>query len=391
MGRLLLLALLLGVLSGCSAIRGIFATDTQEAPAELTELRSRLLADALWTLYVGAGEGLRAYRLAPVVEGDRVYASSANGVVAAVGLREGELFWERELERGVSAGPVVAGGLLLLGGNDGEVFALSLTDGSDVWRAKVSSLVLSPPVVAGDRVLVRTVDGFLTALDLSSGSLLWRYRSEVPSLTLRGTGVPLVTDELAIIGFDDGTLDAVDLGNGHRVWHQRVANPKGWNELERMVDVDSRPVRVGSNLYVCAYHGKVLALSVTTGEVVWSRDMSCYNDLATDGTHLYLTDEESQIWSLDLATGASLWKQDSLRARHLTAPVLMADTLVVGDLEGYLHWFATEDGSPLGREQVEEEAIAEAPTPVGDDRLVAFTTSGLMAAYRVRRLDSGKE
>jgi outer membrane protein assembly factor BamB len=88
----------------------------------------------------------------------------------------------------VTGGVGVALGLVLLGTAQGEVVALSAADGSESWRVDVGSEVLAAPAGGNGLVFVQTIDGRLLALERSSGQVRWSFDTQVPVLTLRGTG-----------------------------------------------------------------------------------------------------------------------------------------------------------------------------------------------------------
>ena len=68
----------------------------------------------------------------------------------------------------------------------------------------------------------------------------------------------------------------------------------------------------------------------------------------------------------------------------VTAPTRYANTLVVGDFEGYLHWLSPDDGSFLARERAAGQRISAAPLVVGQNVYVQGD-DGTVAAYTLRR------
>lgn len=70
-----------------------------------------------------------------------------------------------------------------------------------------------------------------------------------------------------------------------------------------------------------AFQGKVACFDISSGNTVWSRDMSSAVGLTLEGRHLYVTDDKGAVYALDIASGASIWKQDKLLNRGVGAPV----------------------------------------------------------------------
>src|SRR5207237_1129586 len=86
---------------------------------------------------------------------------------------------------------------------------------------------------------------------------------------------------------------------------------------------------------------------------------------------LFVTDTDGIVWALDARTGAAAWKQDQLQYRRLSAPTAFQDHIVVGDLDGYLHWLDPHDGKIVARTRVGSDPIASAPVAASQTLYVA--------------------
>ena len=199
-------------------------------------------------------------------------------------------------------------GLVVLGTEGGKVVALDAQSGKKRWESDVSSEVLAPPTGDAGVVVVRTQDGKLYGMAADDGHHLWIYERSVPALTLRGTGAPLTYRGMVLTGFAGGKLVANNLQTGHDLWEATVAQPHGRNEIDRLVDIDAKPVVADNDLYAGAYQGRVAAIDLGTGRVRWTRELSSYRRLGVDSKNVYLTDDESHVLALDRATGAERWR-----------------------------------------------------------------------------------
>ena len=160
---LLLVALALGACAGDSAKK-----ENIEPPTPLVDFTPAATVDRLWSTSVGDGAGMTGASLVPAVVGDRVYAASSDGTIAAYDAATGERLWSQEIES-FSGGPGADEKLVVAGTIDGAVIALDAERGSEVWRARVSSEVISAPVIAGDTVIVVSNDGRTHALSAVDG------------------------------------------------------------------------------------------------------------------------------------------------------------------------------------------------------------------------------
>ncbi|MGZ8163176.1 MAG: outer membrane protein assembly factor BamB [Methylobacter sp.] len=396
--RLLILVLIFLGLTGCAgldtvkdSVSGISdyflgGEDNADPPSPLVEYTPELGIDVVWKESIGVGSDEQSLKLIPAISAEKIIAADREGLVQARDLKTGKLIWEAETEIHFSGGPGLGNGTVIMGSSDADVAALNMENGELLWKSSVSSEVLSVPVIAKGIVLVRTTDGAIIALSEKTGEKLWSYEHNVPALSIRGVGTPVVVEDHVIDGYDNGKLMALRLVDGKYVWETSIAIPTGRSEVERLVDLDVDPIEVGGVVYIASYHGGVGAISELDGDILWRNEIiSSYTGLSHDWRYLYLSDSESHVWQLDQRNGASLWKQKDLHQRKLTAPAAYEDYVVVGDFEGYVHWLSNTDGRQLGRVQVTDEPIDAKPVVV-DNTVYIYAKDGTLAALKARSL-----
>jgi len=338
------------LLAACSS-----SIDPVEPPASLTTIATpELQVVHRWSQQLGKGSGKQYLKLDPLVDGERVFMASNKGQVVAYSVNDGEPLWHVETGSAINAGPGEGQDALLFGG-DAEVIALSKQDGSELWRAAVSSEVLSVPQRQGNTVVVHCVDGNIIALDADNGNVLWQHQESVPTLSLRGSGDPLLLADAALVGTANGKVIALSLSDGRLIWDTVIAEPRGRNDLERMVDVDGELAVADGVVYASSYQGTLAAIALSSGRLLWNRDIGSSTGIVLDRDNLYLSDINGDVWSLSRRNGGTMWKQSALHQRALTAPAQQGNYLVVGDFDGYLHWLKKEDGSLVARSRIQSQ------------------------------------
>ncbi|MEA3638919.1 MAG: outer membrane protein assembly factor BamB [Lamprobacter sp.] len=374
------------LLQGCGSLGlgwlGLGRDKDPNPPSPLTKTPPQeIQLRSLWTTRIGKGSDGRALSLRPAVSGNRVYAADHSGIISALNAADGRVVWERKTGRPYSGGPDVEGEQLAVGSSSGEVLLLSTRDGSQRWRAQLSSEILSVPRLIGDLVVVHSIDDSIYGLDINDGSQRWRFSHQAPILTLRGSSSPTPGPDGIIVGISSGRLVYLDYTQGIPIWEVLVSPPSGRTELERIADIDTDPVVLGDQVFVASFNGDLAAVDIGSGAVLWRRELSAHAGLAATPESLYITDSDDQLWAADPTDGAGRWRQDSLRHRQLTAPVVIGNALAVGDLEGYLHLVSRRDGRLLGRLRVAKAAVTSAPVVVGQT-LYLQLDNGTIAAVR---------
>jgi outer membrane protein assembly factor BamB len=377
MKKILCLTMIAAALSGCS---GFFDKDNTPPPTPLSEFAPEVRPTALWYTSTGYGAGKDLLKLTPAVTEQSIYTTNNNGAVTAVDRSTGKIQWRSQTGTLLSSGTAADNGLVFVGGLDGTLIALSQKDGSIAWKNKVSTEVLAPPAAANNVVVVKAIDGKVTGFSQTDGHVLWNYQQTEPALILRGASTPQLSRDTTVIGFANGNLAKLNLQDGRQYWLKTVAVPEGIFSIQRMVDIDADPVIFRNKIYVATYQGKIAALDLSSGETLWSDDISAYSGIAADEQQVYVSDITSRVTAYSSESGAIAWRQAKLKARSVTGPAVMGRYIVVGDLEGYLHFLSRDDGRFVGRVRVSRSPILAAPV-VSNGTLYVVTKDGHLAAY----------
>ena len=378
-GRYLLALCAAVLLAGC----GLFGDDDEELePAELIDFETKVPVKRLWKTKVGGDAEFLRVALRPMGDGNRIYAASVNGNVVALEPEKGRQVWRTKLGIALSSGPGVGEGLVVVVAADGFVIALSAEDGAERWRAYISGESLATPLVHEEWVVVQTVDNKLTALSIFDGTERWTLEQTTPALTMRGSTSPQNVGQNVVTGFDNGRVMAINLESGDIEWDSMLAPPSGRSDLDRLSDIDGDIAVVGQDLYASGYQGRIASLAAESGQVLWARELSTYEGVTADWNNVYSTLQNGELIALNRRSGTELWRQSALLRREPTAPVSFRMTVVVGDLDGYLHFFSNVDGEPAARVRAGKSAIVSTPLVMAD-RLFAQSDDGSVSAWYI--------
>ena len=200
---------------------------------------------------------------------------------------------------------------------------------------------------------------------------------------LKAASSPVRYGHLVLAGFSDGKLDAIELNTGRVAWQRSIAYASGSSEVEKLVDISATPIVRGDVVYLSSYQGYLVAMSLRQGDFVWSKLLSTYQNLAIDASALYAIDNQDVFWALSRSDGKVQWKQSALRARGVSAPVLMSDYLILGDKKGMLHALDAKHGDFVARHAL-GSAIVVGPQ-VDANHVYVMTASGQLHCFLLKR------
>jgi outer membrane protein assembly factor BamB len=338
-------------IAGCGYIDDYaFGKDNTPHPKPLPTVEKKQVVHLDWSVDVGSfPKGTAVADLQPFVYQNHIYAATANGNVISVNKKTGALDWRIKNKTPLLAGPVVNGDDLAINTDASSVILLDRKSGKKTSEVKIASDALAKPLLIQDRIYLKTINGMLYSINLKTGKKKWTYEHGSPEIILKASSSPAKYGQTVVVGFSDGELIGFDEHNGHIQWQRHIAFARGASDIERLVDIDTNPIIDGSNIYIATYQGEVGCYSIDASDFIWHKSASTYHDLAFEDYTLVMVDSKDTIWAFNKNTGQVLWKQNGLRARGLTAPVIWNHQIWVGDKMGVLHGIDIQSGDFIGQ------------------------------------------
>ena len=374
------------LLSGCS----VFSSDDDVVQmADLPVFESTYHPQIAWEESISDGVDKYYSQLQPAVDRDTVYAASRDGIIKAFVATTGELRWSTDFSEDphnkadnsarFSGGITVAGDSLFIGTENAQVLSFDKNTGELNWIVTVTGEVVAQPAYSDGKVVVHTTRGDIVALDSHTGKELWLLSNKLPTLTLRGSATPVISQGGIVYGRADGYVAVASLANGQSLWQVPLARPRGATELDRLVDADMKPIISNNVVYALAYNGNLVAIDLFKGKELWSRKYAGYKDIALSGSTIFLTDYQGFVYAVDRNSGKEVWVNNQLSYRNLTGVTVANQYIVVGDGEGYLHWLNRDNGKFVAQQALDSDGLYVDPVPTAS-YLYLQTRSGDLIA-----------
>lgn len=292
----------------------------------------------------------------PAFIGDTVFIANGDGAIGSFNQDSGSENWivnVQPLASGISAGF----GILVVAGSQGELICLSQNDGSIIWSIDVGSEILASAALDAKLVLVKTSSGELNAYNISNGSREWSYRSQLPTLTLRGSSLPVIEEGIAYAAFDNGRLGAFQVDTGFLVWDGAISYVEGTSELDNMIDADAAPVLEGGLLFIANYQGQIAAFDPAQRRIVWAEEASSFYSPVISKGVMAVLETDSTFKTFSTKTFMPSWVNKDYYLRKLSNADSYKGSIVLGDFEGYVHFINTLNGSTTSRMKLTRSPI----------------------------------
>ena len=372
----LAIAVASALLLGCSSNK------VKEAkPNPLPKIQQQQGLNLVFSQSVSSTNAAEALRLQLDTDNGVIFAIDPDGQVSAYKGKE-QLWKSKITKQELTAGVEAAEGIVVVGNRKGQLFALDQATGSQKWSAKLSGAILSPSLIQSGRVITIANDGTVFAHDAVTGQQVWAYKLPNVQFSLRGQPAPVRLDDRTIlVASANAYVYALDVISGVPRFQRRVAISEGRSDIQRLIDIVGDPVVAGQYLVTTSFQGQVTVTDLATQRVVWSEDASSTNRPEVSGDKVFVSTVDGKLNAYSLSTGELAWQNEELLNRQLSNPVMLGQSLVVGDLDGVIHLLDPASGKLVGRAKTSGEVQS---LRVIDNQLYVATRKGALSIWQNR-------
>ena len=372
----LAIAVASALLLGCSSNK------VKEAkPNPLPKIQQQQGLNLVFSQSVSSTNAAEALRLQLDTDNGVIFAIDPDGQVSAYKGKE-QLWTSKITKQELTAGVEAAEGIVVVGNRKGQLFALDQATGSQKWSAKLSGAILSPSLIQSGRVITIANDGTVFAHDAVTGQQVWAYKLPNVQFSLRGQPAPVRLDDRTIlVASANAYVYALDVISGVPRFQRRVAISEGRSDIQRLIDIVGYPVVAGQYLVTTSFQGQVTVTDLATQRVVWSEDASSTNRPEVSGDKVFVSTVDGKLNAYSLSTGELAWQNEELLNRQLSNPVMLGQSLVVGDMDGVIHLLDPASGKLVGRAKTSGEVQS---LRVIDNQLYVATRKGALSIWQNR-------
>ena len=357
MKKNIFLSISLLLISSCSTL-AFWSDDSEEdliEPVSLESIKDEYSISVEWKKSFKGENSLGSFK--PSFYSGSMLIADPEGNVHSANAVSGKINWQISLDRELSSGVASGFGKLVVSDIDGFVIAIDSERQEILWEKNIGGEILSNTVITASHVIAKNSVGELVALDSSSGEKNWSFRSQLPALTVRGTGEPIIEDGIVFSTFDNGRLAAFQLDTGFFLWDAPISFLEGSSELENLIDADSAPILAKQLIFATNYQGNLTAFDIAQKRPVWNENASSFYSPIAVNNMIMVIQDDSSIISFSLNNLSKSWTSEEYLRRDLSNGAVYKNLLLVGDLEGYVHVINPLTGFTVGRKKVTGKPI----------------------------------
>ena len=284
----------------------------------------------VWEADAGKGSDSASRLTAqPVIGGGRIYTLDAEAHVYVFDLN-GQPVWNKRLApkngtdmptlwgllgkpntvdpaSGMGGGIAYDNGRLFITSGFGVVIAMDAATGREIWRHDLGTPIINAPVVNGGRLFVSTHDNHFYALAEADGRQLWDHQGITESAGILVSTSAAVAGEYVVVPYTSGEVFALRVQNGQVLWSDVLSHSGTVTALSELDAIAGRPVIDRGEVYAISHSGVMAAISLASGERLWSRDIGGTQTPWAAGDFVYVVTGDGQLLCLTRKEGRVRW------------------------------------------------------------------------------------
>jgi outer membrane protein assembly factor BamB len=251
----------------------------------------------------------------PLVLNDHIFILGHQDILHVYDFNSGEKVWElplaqqdrNDLDATFGGGIAHKDGILYISTSLGELSAVSIKDQKILWKKTLSGIARGAPVVEKDYLYVVTENNRTAAYSIKTGNPVWTHEGIPESASVAVPTSPTSSEHAILSPYSSGELVALKPHNGSYIWLQTLGTSKG--ALARIfAHVTANPIVKGDFVYAGSLNNQFSKISLKDGNSIWDAPVSSMGLPILSGNTLFLTTSKHTLIALSESTGEIIWE-----------------------------------------------------------------------------------
>ena len=305
----------------------------------------------IWSASIEGSTPKARLAAAPVVAGGKLYVIDAGAHVIAYDANSGAKLWQTPLPSEGNGRALFGGGVSVVGDRVfastgiGDVAALNAGNGAVLWKKRPGGPLRGAPTLANGHAYVMGQDNQIFALNQSDGEVQWTDSGTLQVTGVFGVAAPAAAQGTVIAGYSSGELTAYRYENGRSLWGDALSRTSISTAVASLTDIDADPVIDRGRVFAIGQAGRMASYELVTGQRLWEINIGGISTPWVVGEWVFVVTSDAKLLCVARATGKIRWisqlrrwqkekKKD--KAIRWTGPVLAGNRLVLVSTHGDL-------------------------------------------------------
>ncbi|MGK2909003.1 MAG: PQQ-binding-like beta-propeller repeat protein [Sphingobium sp.] len=348
-----------------------------------------------WTTSITGSTPRARLASSPVIAGGKLFVIDADAHVIAMDAQSGARLWQTPMPAEGNGRSLFGGGVSVVGDRVyastgvGDVAALNVSDGAIVWKKRPGGPLRGAPTLANGHVYVMSQDNQIFALNQTDGETQWTESATLQVTAVFGVAAPSAAQGTVIAGYSSGELNAYRYENGRTLWGDALSRTSISTAVASLTDIDADPVIDRGRVFAIGQGGRMASYELVSGQRLWEINIAGISTPWVAGEWVFVVTDDAKLLCVARATGKIRWISQLDRWRKAkkktgtirwTGPVLAGNRLILVSTQGDMLYVDPATGTVQTTQDL-DRPMSLSPV-VANNTLYILADDGKLTALR---------
>ena len=338
----------------------------------------------------------------PLYFSSNIYLLNTKGYLFKINSGDGKIIWKKQIfndmEDTIIGSPAISGiknndNTVTLFAHNGsrELLAINGIDGTVIWQKKNDLPYRGGITSYKNYLFVSDYDGNFLSINNINGKVFWNVFLGSEYNSVYTTARPLAIKNKVIVPATGGTFFVISINTGEVLWSENISSNHQLPKLFHSGDIVANPLYYKERLYLVSQSGFTAAFNLETSEKLWNIPIGGFETPTISGKTIFIIGNLGQLVAIDSDTGKLRWQKQypsylnegsffsEKEVSVYKGPSLVDSKVLITNQKGLISIVNANNGSEIDTLNLDELSIP--PIPV-DGNLLFLTAKGKLLAYK---------
>ena len=338
----------------------------------------------------------------PLFFESNIYLLNNEGYLFKINAEKGKIEWKKnifkDLEDTIIGTPAISGTknndntiTLFAHNGSGELIAINGDNGKVIWKKKEDIPFRGGITSYKNLIFVNNFDGNFLSIEKENGLTLWNVFLGSDYNSVYTTARPIIAKNKIVVPTTGGTFFIISIDTGEVLWSENISSNQQLPKLFHVGDIVANPLYYEGIIYIVSQSGVSAAFDVDTSKMLWNIPIGGFQTPTISGKTIFIMGNMGVLAAVDTNSGKLRWQKkypsylnkDSLFLDEEIAiykgPTLVNSKILISNQKGIISVINANNGTETDILKVDE--LAFGPIPV-NGKILFLTSNGKLLAYK---------
>ena len=341
----------------------------------------------------------------PLFVASKIYLLNNNGYLFKINSIDGKILWKKQifkdLENTIIGTPALSAAKNVFGVKEDNItlyahngsnilLAINEDNGKIIWEKKRDLPFRGGITSFKNFIFASDFDGNFLAIDNRNGDTLWNVFLGSEYNSVYTTARPIIAKNKIIVPATSGTFFIISIDTGEVLFSENISSNYQLPKLFHTGDIVANPLYKNGKVYIVSQAGFTAAFDLETSETLWNIPIGGFETPVVSGKTIFIVGNMGQLAAIDTISGKLRWEKNfpsylnknSFFTKEEIAiykgPTLVDSKILISNQKGMIIIIDADNGTEIDTLNFDELAIP--PIPINGS-LLFLTTKGMLSAY----------